>query len=91
MEERRRARGMTQRKLDLPSPSVEAPPERPEPSGPTPPAAPPAAVERTVSAEPALSREPSDRALRERQRAWLRERARFRSPDADPAPPPQDK
>lgn len=60
---------MTQRSLETPDP------DRVDPA----PAEPPPAVRPAVAAGPPaeILREPSDQALRERQRVWWRERARF--------------
>ncbi len=69
MEESRGARRVTQRSLEPPDTDRldPAPAESTPPVRPAAPAGPPAEI----------LREPSDRALRERQRVWWRERARF--------------
>lgn len=76
MAERENPRGVTQRHLD-----VEAPPKEPPSGEPPPPAAP-----EPVPTPPPISREPSDTALRERQRRWILERARAESAGDSPAP-----
>jgi hypothetical protein len=80
VEERGRARGVSQHRLDDESPAPDARPEpvrTPRPPTPVPPQ------------EPLPPLEPSDVALRARQMAWFRERRRFEdraaAPPAEPA------
>ncbi len=80
MAERDRARGMTQRQLEIAERTPDAPSPAPDPpSGPA------------ASPVPAEPEEPSNARLRERQARWLAERARFRPPEPAVKPSSESK
>jgi len=79
MEERRSARRVTQHQLGVePDDATERTSDGPD--------APPASPPGTDPPTPPRSTDPSDTALRERQRVWWRERARFEAAKRRPTP-----